>query len=179
MFRTLAAATLAISLPLAANAAGSSDDSPPTPTETTTSCEGGLIWDAGTKTCVAPKDSRLDDDARYEAVREFAYAGQYGAAQAAMDAMSDQQEDRVLTYRGFVTRKSGDMEGGMVFYRAAIDANPDNLLVRSYMGQAFVERGLIMPARTQLEEIRARGGAGGWSEIALAAAIEQGKGFSY
>ncbi len=175
----LAATALSLGLPLAALAAGSDSSSPPTPTETTKTCKGGLVFDSKSGKCVAPKDSRLDDDNRYDAVREFAYAGQYGNALAALDAMSDQTEDRVYTYRGFIARKSGDLEAGMAYYRAALQSNPDNLLVRSYMGQALVEMGQLPEARTQLTEIRVRGGRSSWPEYALRSAIEQGTGFSY
>lgn len=179
MIRILPTAALALALPLAALAAGSDSSSPPKPTGTTQTCTKGLVFDAGSGKCVAPKDSRLDDDMRYEAVREFAYAGQYGNALATLDAMSEQDSDRVLTYRGFLARKTGDMETGMAFYRAALAVNPDNLLVRSYMGQAFVEMGNLEAAREQLTEIRRRGGRTGWPEFALRSAIKQGKGYSY
>ncbi|SDL81051.1 tetratricopeptide repeat protein [Aliiruegeria lutimaris] len=138
-----------------------------------------MIFDAATGKCVAPKDSRLDDDNRYDAVREFAYAGQYGDAIAALDAMSEQDSDRVLTYRGFLARKTGDVDAGMAYYRAALEKNPDNLLVRSYMGQALVEMGNLPAAREQLTEIRMRGGRTSWPEFALRSAIEQGGTFSY
>ena len=179
MFRIPCVTALALALPLAAFAAGSDSSSPPKPTGTTQSCTKGLVLDAGSGKCVAPKDSRLDDDQRYEAVREFAYAGQYGNALATLDAMSEQQSDRVLTYRGFLARKTGDMDAGMAYYRAALELNPDNLLVRSYMGQAYVELGNIEAAREQLTEIRRRGGRTGWPEFALRSALEQGKGYSY
>ena len=55
----------------------------------------------------------LDDETLYGAVREFAYAGQYGHAQMALAAMSDQTDDRVLTYWGFTHRKMGDVAKGM------------------------------------------------------------------
>lgn len=173
------ALSLALALPVAAFAAGSDSNSPPKPTGTTKTCTNGMVFDTKSGKCMAPKDSRLDDDTRYEAVREFAYAEQYGNALAALDAMGDQEADRVLTYRGFIARKTGDMDAGMAYYRAALEINPDNLLVRSYMGQAFVEMGDTEAAREQLTEIRLRGGRTSWPEFALRQAIEQGKGYAY
>ena len=75
--------------------------------------------------------------------------------------------DRVLTYRGFIARKTGNVELGMAYYRQAIARNPDNLLVRSYMGQSLVEQGKPAEARVQLVEILARGGAGTWPAESL------------
>ena len=40
--------------PFSVFAAGSDSTTPPTPTETTTTCAEGTIWDDKTKTCVAP-----------------------------------------------------------------------------------------------------------------------------
>lgn len=179
MIRNLGFVALALALPATVEAAGGGSSSPPAPTETTTDCPQGTVWDGRNGKCVNPQSGSLDDETLYGAARELAYAGRYGEALAALDAMSDQQEDRVLTYRGFATRKMGDVAAGMAFYRAALDVNPDNLLVRSYMGQAFVEQGRMVDAREQLAEIRRRGGEGTWPETALQGAIDTGTGYSY
>ncbi len=49
--------------------------------------------------------------------------------------------------------------------------NPDNLLARSYMGQALVEQGQVDLALAQLSEIRMRGGRGTWAETSLTNAV--------
>lgn len=172
----IAAAILA---PALAFAAGGDDKSPPKPTKTTTECNDGTVWDEKSKSCVAPKESRLDDDVLYRAAREFAYAGQYQHAIDALAAMSDPTEDRVLTYLGFAHRQSGETELGMAYYQQAIAKNPGNLLARSYMGQAYVKLGALELARAQLVEIQERGGRLTWAETSLRTAIESGKGHSY
>ena len=166
-------------LPPALFAAGSSSDTPPQPTSTTQSCETGQVWDEESKSCVSPQESRLNDDVLYGAVREYAYAGELGAASGVLDAMSDQADDRVLTYRGFIARKSGDFAAAEAFYAAALAQNPDNLLARSYRGQGLAEIGDLVAARAELTEIRKRDGRGTWPELALRLAIENGRGFSY
>jgi tetratricopeptide (TPR) repeat protein len=178
MTRFIPAFLLAL-VPAAAFAVGSGDSSAPKPTPTSTECKEGLVYDEDKKECVAPKDSRLDDEQRYRAVRELAYAGKYRGASEVLDAMADQGSDQVLTYRGFIARKTGDIELGMAYYRQAIARNPDNLLVRSYMGQGFVEQGQIDLASDQLLEILARGGAGTWPAEALRTAIATGVTVSY
>lgn len=170
---------LALLLPVAANAAGSDDSTPPKPTQTTKNCKAGKIWDKKSKKCVYPQNSSLDDDTRYQAVRELAYDGQYENSIKVLETMSDQSESRVLTYYGFNNRKAGRIEVGMKYYEQAIDANPNNLLVRSYMGQGFVEQGEKEMAWAQLREIEARGGKGSWAEASLRKAIETGEGYSY
>lgn len=175
----LVALLLSVALPFAAFAAGSDDTAPPTPTETTTTCANGEIFDAEAKKCKNPQDVSLGDDTRFQAVRELAYAGRYSDALASLDAMQEGESDRVLTYRGFITRQSGDMAGGMAFYARALAANPDNILVRSYMGQALVEQGDIAAASRQLAEIRSRNGTGTWAEAALAHAVGTGQTLNY
>ena len=88
--------------------------------------------------------------------------------------MEDEASDRVLTYRGFATRKAGDVAGGLAWYRVALAANPDNLRARAYMGQALADRGDTVAARAQLSRTRARGGRGTWPEIALRLTLESG-----
>lgn len=169
---------LALVFPVAAFAVGADED-PPEPTPTTTECTGGQVWDAAGGTCVEPGAGLLDDDTLYRAAREFAWAGQFENALGALTAMSNPREDRVLTYMGFTLRKSGEMDRGLAYYEAALRANPDNLLARSYMGQAYVELGATDKAREQLTEIRVRGGAGTWPETALEQAIRVGYAENY
>lgn len=171
--------TSALLFPFAAFAAGTSDDSPPQPTETSTSCETGQVWDKTTEACVDAKESRIDDDTRYQAARELAYAGRYDDALLVLAAMSDQTESRVLTYYGFTHRKAGRAELGMQYYQQALEADPGNLLARSYMGQGLVESGDLKAARIQLAEIVARGGALSWPETSLRRAIKTGRTYNY
>ena len=112
-------------------------------------------------------------------MRELAYDAQYDRASMVLATMSDQSESRVWTYKGFIARKSGDMVKAMDFYAEALAADANNLLVRSYMGQAFVTLGDEASARLQLAEIRTRGGRNTWAEHSLKMAIRSGKTFSY
>jgi Tfp pilus assembly protein PilF len=175
----LAIAALFCALPMTAFAVGTEETTPPTPTETTTVCTDGQVYDAETKACKNPQDASLNDDIRFEALRELAYAGRYDDARRVLAAMQEGETDRVLTYLGFIARKSGDVPAGMAYYARALDVNPDNILARSYMGQALVEQGDIAAAARQLDEIRQRGGAGTWAEASLALAVGTGQTLSY
>ena len=166
-------------VPALSFAAGSDDDTPPQPTATTTECAEGTVWDEDAKACVAPKESRLGDDALYQAVRELAYSERYQGALSALDAMSDQADPRVLTYRGFVARKTGDFDTADTYYRLAMKADPDNLLARSYYAQGLAERGQFEQARAELSEIRRRGGRNSWAEASLVLALASGTGKAY
>lgn len=159
-------------------AAGDDVTTPPAPTPTPR-CPDGQIHDQKAGKCVPVKSSSLDDKDRYQAVRELAYAERYTAASLVLDAMSNQQDDRVLTYRGFLMRKTGRLDQAVTYYRSAIEKNPNNLLVRSYMGQGFVESGDLAAARRQHEEILARGGKGTWAEVSLRDALASGRTYRY
>lgn len=176
---------LAVAMPGFAFAAGGDSGggttwtNPPKPTETTKNCKGVRVWDAEKKRCVKPKNSSLDTDTLYGAVRELAYAGRYTDAQGVLSAMADQSDDRVLTYWGFTHRKLGQQELANAYYQQAITTNPDNILARSYMGQGFVEQGKLDLAIAQWREIKARGGEGSWAEASLREAIRTGTTYSY
>lgn len=172
-------ALFAAALPFAAFAAGTEDSAPPAPTETTTTCTEGLIWDAEKKECVAPQSGSLDDDTRFGAVRELAYAGRYDAAMTVLASMTEGDTDRVLTYKGFILRKSGHVEEGIAAYEAALVQNPGNILTHSYYGQLLVEMNEMDAARSHLAAIRAHGGAGSWAETALATAIDTGLTYTF
>ncbi|MEM1234360.1 MAG: hypothetical protein AAGH70_09555 [Pseudomonadota bacterium] len=166
---------------LAMAAGGSS--TPPTPTETTTQCAEGMVYDEDTQACVAiQQDSnaapQFDQEEAYGLVRELAYAARYDDAQLILATM-DQSDDRTQTYWGFTHRKMGNMDLAMAAYYTALATNPDNILVRSYMGQAYVEMGATDMAQVQLTEIKARGGRETWAEKSLALAIRSGTTSSY
>ncbi len=164
-------------MPFGAMAAGGGG-SDVEPTETTKTCAEGLVFDLATETCLTPEESTNDDSAMMDAVRELAHFGRYADAKQILEMMPDQTDDLVMTYQGFVTRKMGDVDKGMAFYAQALAANPDNILARSYMGQAFVEAGEMTLAFNELIEIRTRGGKGTWAETSLVNAIATGETYS-
>jgi tetratricopeptide (TPR) repeat protein len=166
--------TLAMTLSAPVLAASVGSGSAPKTTKTSKDCRGVRVWDEEKKRCVRPKKSSLDDAGLYRAVRELAYAGRFLDAQGVLAAMSDQNDDRVLTYKGFTERKLGNVDVAMGFYQKALKQNPDNILARSYMGQGLLEKGDKIGAVTQLREIQTRGGAGTWAEQSLSKAITSG-----
>ena len=169
----LAIAALTL-VPLSALAVGFNDDEPPQPTETTTECPDGSVYDEDAAACVVIQDSRLDDDALYRAARELAYVGRLQDALAVLALMSEPNESRVQTYLGFVHRQLGDDARALHHYMTALRADPDNVLARSYLGMAHIAWGEPELARAQLQQIRARGAAGSWADRALARTIRTG-----
>src|SRR6056297_4113424 len=188
--RPLLAAALLTALPAALFAAGEETPNPPKKTQTTQDCFSERqwdpdikkwvrfsapvngVWDAKERKCIRPdRASYMDEDTLYQAVRELAYAGRYDAAETVLAQMPDQTSDKVLTYKGFLNRKLGNLDAAMLFYADALERNPDNLLARSYMGQGYVETGDLDAARVQLAEIETRGGGYSWAGTSLRKAI--------
>ncbi len=175
---TLSIAAFMLSPPLT-RAAGTDDSEPPTPTETTTECEKGEVWDEKTEACIKAEDTSLNDDQRFGAVRELAYAGRPEEALAVLATMTEGETSRVMTYQGFLLRQTGRIEDGIAAYERAIALNPQNILARSYYGQLLVQMDEIQLAQAQLDAIRTAGGKGTWAETALASAITTGVTYTY
>ena len=173
---------LAVSFALLATpalAVGGDDDTPPTPTETTTVCEGDQIYDEDTKTCISADKESLNDTQRYDAVRELAYAGAYQRAQLVIAAANAPNDPRFLNYQGFILRKQGDTDSALEFYARALAIDPNYHLARSYMGQGLYASGDIKGARAQLNEIATRGGRHSWPHRALSMTLRTPSGGSY
>jgi predicted Zn-dependent protease len=172
-------ALLIAAFPTFAFAAGSDDTEPPKPTETTTECKDGQVYDEKLEKCVDPQSGSLNDDLRFDAVRELAWAGRYDDGMIVLSSMTEGDTDRVMTYQGFILRKSGKVEEGIVAYEAALAMNPGNILTHSYYGQLLVEMNELDAARSHLQAIRDHGGTGTWAEIALVRAIEEGLTYNF
>ncbi len=176
---TLCLSALLVSAATSAFAVGSNNDAPPSTTSTTTECKGGQIYDQDSKNCVDADKQSFNDDTRYDAVRELAYAGAFDRATLVIATADNPEDPRFLNYRGFIARKTGDTAQAMTFYQAALDQAPDYHLARSYMGQGLATLGDIEGAKAQLREISARGGKNTWSYIALKKAIVSGAQSTY
>ena len=175
-------ALLPLALTLAAGAAvavAPEDQSPPTPTPTTTTCEAGQVWDTESGACVAIEQSRLDEETLRRTARELAYADRSPDALALLARSTAPGASEVLTLTAFAHGRAGELDTALPIYGAALTADPDNLLARAYMGLALIAAGRAEDAEMQLSEIRARGGAGGWPDRALARGIAAGAPIGY
>lgn len=123
-------------------------------------CKKNMVWDKRKKKCVeAKKSSGLSDDNIYEFAKSLAYARRYDEALVVLSLAADPYTPRMLTYRGFATRKAGDVRSALPFYEAALAMDPDYTLAREYMGEAYLQIGRVDLAREQLAEIEKQCGA--------------------
>lgn len=155
------------------------DQSPPTPTPTTTTCETGQVWDDDARACIEIEDSALSEPVLRRSAREMAYAGRSDDALALLARSTAPEASEVLTITAFAHGTAGRLDTALPIYTRALEAEPDNLLARAYMGLALIAAGRMPEAEAQLEQIRAYGGSGGWPDRALSEAIAAGAPIGY
>ncbi|MEZ5791984.1 MAG: tetratricopeptide repeat protein [Nitratireductor sp.] len=186
---TAAAVVLGISLAgasLSGAALAAGEASSGTATTTTAmKCKDGQVWDGEAKTllgkgkCVDAAAIKKDDTKKepekqgmiYERGKELAKAGKYQQAIAMLELAPDQNDPRVQNYLGYSNRKLGNMDVALAHYHQAVASNPDFSLVREYLGEAYVQLGLLEKAREQLTEIERICGSRSCGEYGQLAAI--------
>jgi tetratricopeptide (TPR) repeat protein len=161
------AAAMLISAGAAFAAGDSSGDSSGTNSGNTATlpqkCKEGMVWDPNAKTlfgkgkCVNAADLNKSGTQKqgliYDYGKQLAKAGEFELAIATLKLAPDQEDPRVLNYLGFSHRKLGKMDEALGYYHAAISQNPDFSLVREYLGEAYIQLGMLEQAREQLTEI--------------------------
>ena len=157
---TFAFALLALVPAGTALAAGDSDSSSTEPASPPT-CPAGQVWDPEAKRlfgkgkCVAEAEMNKDGKQSliYDYGKALAKAGDYQHAIDVLSMAPNQSDPRVLNYLGYSNRKLDRMDVALGYYKAAIAMNPDFSLVREYLGEAYIQLGLLENAREQLVEI--------------------------
>jgi tetratricopeptide (TPR) repeat protein len=176
MFAAASALTFSLGMPVfaAGSDSGSQPDASDSSKETVSQCKEGKVYDEHKKKCVEPQKSGFNDTQLFEAARQLAYAGQYDNAIKVLKAAKNQNDPRILNYMGFANRKAGRVDIAMAYYRKAIAIDGNYLLARSYMGQGMILQGDLEGARTQLVEIRDRGGKDTYAYRSLYEALKRG-----
>ena len=131
---------------------------------------------AGKAACTAQNLPTADDKA-YESAYWKAKNGDYAGALAVAATAENANDPRILRVTGYATRKLGDVDGGMKYYRRALAINPADTRTRQYMGEAFLTKGDMQGAVEQLGEIaKACGTCEDYQKLAQAITAYQTKG---
>lgn len=142
---------------------------------TSNQCPRGKIWDRNQEECVDPQKSEVDTDSIYEYGRLLAMQERYGEAIEVLSLAADSGDPRVLNYLGYSHRKQGRVNVGLGYYQEALTIDPDFVLAREYMGEAYLQLGDLAAAQRQLVEIEKRCGTGCEEYAELAALISDRK----
>jgi tetratricopeptide (TPR) repeat protein len=126
-----------------------------------TNCPPGETYDARSMQCVKQKAGVLPDDALTEYAYALAKAERYAEAIQVLDLLQNPNTAKALNYRGYATRKLGRLDEGIAYYRKSVALDPRYAQVREYLGEAYVIKGQMARAKTQLRVIaRICGGTG-------------------
>jgi tetratricopeptide (TPR) repeat protein len=166
-WRTAAVAALGVVfagvVPASALAMGDSDSGSGAAPTAPPKCKPGEVWDPeasrlfGKGRCVSEAEMKKGKDEQqgliYDYGKALADAGEYRHAISVLHMAPDQSDARVLNYLGFSWRKLGDFDRALAHYQAAIALDPDYSLVREYLGEAYLQLGMLEAARAQLSAI--------------------------
>jgi tetratricopeptide (TPR) repeat protein len=135
----VAAAALGFTLALAAAAfadgGGGGDNQPNTRT-----CGKGEVWDSRNQKCVKAENGVLPDKNLAE--------------NAVLDLMKDPNTAVALNYRGYATRRMGEVDKGIGYYLKSVALDPNYAQVREYLGEAYLIKGDVPRAEAQLQAIK-------------------------
>lgn len=155
LVRGLLAAALSLSLAVSASAetqAFSKDVGP-----AHAGCDVHAKGSAGWQSCVGAARVSMSDDELFYAGYWLAKNGRYAEALTYLN-IARNKDARVLTYIGFATRKQGDVEAALPIYAAALAKDPDFVVARAYLGEAYLTKNEPARAQAELSEIASRCG---------------------
>ena len=150
------AAAIVLSLASAGPAFPAGDDS----NQSMTTCNKGEVWDSRTKRCVKASSSLLPDKMLTEYAYALAKSERYGEALSVLDLLKDPNTATALNYRGYATRKLGRTDEGIQYYLKSVALDPRYAKVREYLGEAYVIKGDLASAKSQLDAIKRICGTG-------------------
>lgn len=123
------------------------------------------------KPACKPKHGAASDDEIYNAGYWLAREGKFAEALVVFRMAANPDDPRVLTGIGFATRKLGDVDAAVPYYARALAKDPDLVLTRAYLGEAYLTKGDLTAAEGQLGEIARRCGTACEAYAHLSAAI--------
>lgn len=128
--------------------------------------KGTAAWTA----CVGAASTAMSDEELFYAGYWLAKSGDYETALGYL-TRAQKKDERVLTYIGFATRKLGHVEEALPLYRKALEIDPNYVVARAYLGEAFLSKDEPDKARGELAEIAKRCGSGCPAYVDLAGHI--------
>jgi tetratricopeptide (TPR) repeat protein len=163
-------------LPLASGPASADDqafskDVGPAQAGCDASPKGSAAWQA----CVGAARAEMSDDELFYAGYWLAKSGRFSEALTYLN-LARSKDARVLTYIGFATRKQGDVEKALPLYAAALAKDPNFVVARAYLGEAYLTKRDPARAKAELAEIASRCGTAcpAYTDLARHIAVYEG-----
>ncbi len=120
-------------------------------------CDSNAKGTAAWRSCIGVARANMSDDEIFYAGYWLAKTGRYAEALTYLN-LSRTRDARVLTYIGFATRKQGDVDKALPIYAEALVKDPDFVVARAYLGEAYLKKNEPARAKAELAEIAARCG---------------------
>lgn len=149
--------TVAIALSLATGAAAGDRTFSKDVGPANTGCDAQVKGSSGWQSCVGAARAAMSDDELFYAGYWLAKTGRYADALTYLN-LSRNRDARVLTYIGFATRKQGDVEQALPLYAEALAKDPNFVVARAYLGEAYLTKNEPALAKAELAEIAVRCG---------------------
>ena len=140
-----------------------------------TTCAPGQVWDKKTHKCLERHSGVLPDPDLTEYAYSLAKADRYQEAIDVLDILDNPNTPRALNYRGYATRKLGRVDEGIGYYLKSVALDPSYAQVREYLGEAYIVKGNLDLAKSELASIKAICGTGCNEYEDLAQALEDSK----
>lgn len=115
--------------------------------------KGSQSWSS----CVGVAKAGMPENELFYAGYWLAKSGKYEEALGYLE-LASKRDERVETYIGYATRKMGNVEAALPHYARALDLNPNYVVARAYLGEAYLSQGDKSRAKAELQEIGARCG---------------------
>jgi tetratricopeptide (TPR) repeat protein len=123
-----------------------------------TSCAAGQVWSSGTDACIDGRSAALSDEDLYLTAGELVLDARYAEALPLLFRIKERNNPQVLNLIGYSTRKLGDIDKGIDYYRQALAIDPGYTKARQYLGEAYLLKDDVGKAKEQLDEIANRCG---------------------
>lgn len=121
-------------------------------------CKEGYVYSDALKKCVKKTSEVLTDQDLYVAAVGHINSGNYETSLDLLWRIKYQSQPKVLNYIGFATRKLGRIEEGIAYYKQALKIDADFVQARQYLGEGYLQKGLVEKAKEELSEIANRCG---------------------
>lgn len=121
-------------------------------------CPRGQSYSCNRKTCYRRRSGLISDDDLYLEAVSLIESEHYRDALDLLWAIEKREVPKVLNYIGYSTRKLGNVDEGIRYYKRALTLDPNYSPAREYLGEGYLQKGDLAKAKQELAELEARCG---------------------